>query len=260
MRIAVALALALGPGAPVLGAQIDYRNLDHGRPLRTEDAYALERYAFEVAVPYELERHGGASLHVVAPELTHGIARNTHLAVEWPIAVVDAGESDLGLAGPRASLLYNFNTEAPSVPGLGVRAELILPVGDLAPDHPLASVTGLATRSWGRTRAHLNAAATLGPIGRTDVAVPPRWMLSAAVDRTLLRRSILLLAELRVEGDGDGTGTAAGIGGRMQLTPTIVLDAGVTGGLGGGVAPDLGLTVGLSHGFGIAWLMPLGPR
>jgi hypothetical protein len=38
-----------------LAAQIDYRNLDEGRPLQTEDAYPIERHAFELVIPYEYE-------------------------------------------------------------------------------------------------------------------------------------------------------------------------------------------------------------
>jgi hypothetical protein len=50
-RIA-ALAIALtAAGFPPLAAQIDYRNLDDHRPVRTEDAYPIERYAFELLIP-----------------------------------------------------------------------------------------------------------------------------------------------------------------------------------------------------------------
>ena len=53
-----------------LPAQIDYRNLDDGRPIATEDAYPVERYAFELLAPYRFEP---------APEEKrfHAIARGT---------------------------------------------------------------------------------------------------------------------------------------------------------------------------------------
>jgi hypothetical protein len=58
-----------------LPAQIDYRNLDDGRPVATEDAYPVERYAFELLAPYRFETEaGGAELHLVIPEVAHGIA------------------------------------------------------------------------------------------------------------------------------------------------------------------------------------------
>jgi hypothetical protein len=61
-RIA-ALAIALtAAGFPPLAAQIDYRNLDDHRPVRTEDAYPIERYAFELLIPaLDNFRHGGPS-------------------------------------------------------------------------------------------------------------------------------------------------------------------------------------------------------
>src|SRR5919112_644746 len=40
-------------------AQTDYRNLDAGRPVVTEDAYPVERYAFELRAPYRFEADAG---------------------------------------------------------------------------------------------------------------------------------------------------------------------------------------------------------
>ena len=40
-------------------AQIDYRNLDDERPVVTEDAYPVERYAFEFLAPYLFEAEAG---------------------------------------------------------------------------------------------------------------------------------------------------------------------------------------------------------
>jgi hypothetical protein len=44
------LARLAAPGP--LPAQLDYRNLDDDRPTVTEDAYPVERYAFEFLLPY----------------------------------------------------------------------------------------------------------------------------------------------------------------------------------------------------------------
>ena len=64
-----------------------------------------------------------------------------------------------------------------------------MPAGNLAGDAFALTLKGIATRSWGRTRAHLNAAVRLGTDhGLGLVHLPPRWSLSAAVDQTLLRR------------------------------------------------------------------------
>jgi hypothetical protein len=51
--------------APPLAAQIDYRNLDDERPVATEDAYPVERHAFELLTAYRYEHErGGANLHL----------------------------------------------------------------------------------------------------------------------------------------------------------------------------------------------------
>src|SRR5215213_2714705 len=58
MRIGIPAAVlaVLVRGAPA-GAQTDYYNTDEGRPVRVEDAYPTERYAFELQLaPVRLER------------------------------------------------------------------------------------------------------------------------------------------------------------------------------------------------------------
>lgn len=56
--LAIALFVAwLNP----VQAHIDYRNLDDHRPVRTEDAYPIERHAFELIVPYSTTTGGTVS-------------------------------------------------------------------------------------------------------------------------------------------------------------------------------------------------------
>ncbi|MDQ3950355.1 MAG: hypothetical protein M3282_08405, partial [Gemmatimonadota bacterium] len=67
-RSARNLALAsvgalVAPAAP-LAAQTDYYNTDAGRPVQIEDAYPVERRAFEIqAAPLRLERARGGVYH-----------------------------------------------------------------------------------------------------------------------------------------------------------------------------------------------------
>lgn len=257
---ALAIVLALVESRPS-AAQIDYRNLDAHRPVRTEDAYPIERYAFELAIPYDYENGlAGEQAHVVAPELAYGAFANAAIGLELPFAALRApGGTDWGLAGPRLFALYNFNTEGPSLPALSLRGDVALPVGDLAGDDPQLTLTGIATRSWGLTRLHLNASATAGhAAGRPPVDPPPRWAVSLAADRSFYRRSLLLLAELGVlrAAPGAPTEVTVAAGARYQLAPTLVFDAGFSRRLVADAGPDLGLTVGLSHAFGIAGWMP----
>jgi hypothetical protein len=244
------------PATP-LAAQIDYRNLDEGRPVRTEDAYPVERHAFELVVPYEYENEpAGASIHLTVPELAWGVLPNVQVGGKLPFAVADeAAGSTSGLAGPRLFGLYNFNTESRALPAFALRADVHLPLGALAGDEARLGLTGIATRSWGRTRAHVNGSLGLGPESDAVHGIPA-WSGSLALDRTLLRRSLLLIGEVAASDAGPGSDVewTAALGGRMQLTPTLVLDAGLRRRLGAG-GPDLGATIGLSHAFALGGLM-----
>jgi len=263
-----AAAVAAGLCTSILGplsAQIDYRNLDDDRPVVTEDAYPVERYAFELLAPYRFESEaGGTQLHIAVPEVEYGLARNTQVGLKLPLAAADQGtETDWGLAGLRVFGLYNFNTESRRLPALALRADATFPVGSLAGEGSRFAIKGIATRSWGRMRAHLNVGRGFGSEYALSVAEAlNRWNASLAVDRTFFRSSILLIGEVAVSQavQDAPTGVNASLGGRWQWTPTLVLDAGVTRRLRSGIGPDIALTIGLSHAFAIRGLMPTGPR
>jgi hypothetical protein len=248
-----------------LPAQIDYRNLDDHRPVVTEDAYPVERYAFELLAPYRFEAEtGGDRLHTIVPEVAYGPARNTQLGLKLPFAGHDDdGGTDWGLAGLQLFALYNFNTEARWLPALSVRGDVSFPVGSLAGEGSRLSVKAIATRGWGRMRGHINLARGFGSEDLLSVAEPlDRWNVSLAVDRTFFRSSVLLIAEAAVSQSIEDAPAEvnASLGGRWQWTPTIVVDAGVTRRLRADIGPDLALTIGLSHAFAIRGLMPAGPR
>jgi hypothetical protein len=100
---------------------------------------------------------------------------------------------------------------------------------------------------------------TLGDeAGRPEVGAEPDWAMSVAADRTLLRQSLLVIGELGVleAASNAPTEVTAAVGVRYQLTPTLVLDAGVSRRLADEAGPDLGLTLGLSHAFALAGLLP----
>lgn len=262
--IAATAILLVVAGSEPAAAQIDYRNLDDDRPVRTEDAYPIERFAFELMLPYEYENGvEGSQVHATLPELAYGVLPNTQIGAKLPVARLEAGgASEWGLAGPRLFALYNFNTEGRLLPALSLRADLAIPIGKLAGDDPRLTVKGIATRSWGLTRAHLNAAVSVGADDITAVEADPDWALSLAVDRTFFRRSLLAIGELAALRSvaGAPTEVTAALGARSQLTPTLVLDAGVSRRLTGRAGPDLGLTVGLSHAFSFAGLLPVRAR
>ncbi|HEY8104992.1 MAG TPA: hypothetical protein VIE46_02730 [Gemmatimonadales bacterium] len=262
---AVVAVAALCPIASAV-AQTDYRNLDEGRPVHTEDAYAVERYAFELITGAALEKDaGGLETTTFTAELEHGVVMNGQIGLAAPLAVVNppgSGLETFGLAGLRLHALYNFNTESGSLPALGLRTDLALPVGALAGDVARVTVKAIATRSWGLTRAHANVAWSFGSEnGLADADVAPRWSASIAVDRTFFRSSILLVAEGLIEEAVRGAPTVAtlAVGGRWQWSPTRVIDLGLARRVTANGA-SLAVTIGLSHVFGARGLLPAGRR
>jgi hypothetical protein len=262
---AATAALAASPGRVL--AQTDFYNTDEARPVRIEDAYPTERYAFELQLaPLRLERSpGGVYTWEIEPEVAYGIFPRTHVEVGFPIAFVDAGGEgqEEGLAGISISALHNLNVET-AFPAFGVAADVLLPVGGLAPDGAYASVKGIATRTYSWARFHVNAAYTLGaePDAGESAGEASRWMAGLAVDRTFPLRSTLLTADVFVEqpldDDADLEWTVeAGL--RRQVSPVLAFDAGVGRRLTG---DDQGwfVTIGSAYAFGIRSLIPVGRR
>jgi hypothetical protein len=249
-----------------LAAQIDYRNLDDDRPVRVEDAYPVERFAFEALLPYVAEREaGGITTHSLVPELSYGLFRNTQIGLKLPFAIeTGPGGTRTGLSGLRPFALYNFNTESRLLPALSIRVDGAFPVGALAGDKTRVAFKAIATRSWGRNRIHLNGAYAVGADGAGAAAEGlARWWAGGAIDRTLFRQSTLLVGEVYLLKPDRGARVEvnASIGMRYQWTTATVFDLGVSRRLKSGVGPDVAVTVGLSHAFAIPGLMPGGtPR
>lgn len=230
-------------------AQHDYRNLDHGRPIATEDAYPVEQGALEVMAPWSFERQAGESGVLFEPEVMWGLFRNAMVGMGVPVLLGDAG----GLAGLRPFAFYNFNTETPSLPAMGIRFGLTVPVGGLGGDELLASATALLTRSFGATRMHLNVGATVGAVPTSPLEdAPSRWHGSLAIDHTLWRASMMLMADVRVARPlyTSRKEWLAGAGIRIQVTPTVVFDVGAARRLAHD-GPDLAITAGLTRSFAL---------
>jgi hypothetical protein len=149
------------------------------------------------------------------------------LGAAW--AWADGPESRGGLAGVELGVLHALNIETRGLPALALEAEVLLPVGSEAPDAVFTTLGAIVTRTIGRSRLHLNAAGTFGPSAEAD-ADEHRWRAGLAVDRALPLAATLLGAEV-VAGEPFADGAAldwdVGVGGRRQLTPRLVADAGV---------------------------------
>jgi hypothetical protein len=160
--------------------------------------------------------------------------------------------------------MHNLNAETEGLPALGVRVDLLAPVGNLAPSRAYSSITGMATRTFPWARFHVNAQYTAGSAidaasaGDAGAAELSRWLVGGAVDRTFPLRSTLVSGELFARQPliaGEGVELTSGIGARHQFTTTVALDAGVGRRLNG-EAPGWYVTFGSAYAFGLPSLFP----
>ena len=267
-RRAATLLITAVVCAQSAGAQTDYYNTDAGRPLTVEDAYPTERYAFELQLaPVRVERsRGGLYTWSVEPEIAYGIFPRTHIELGAPLSYTDAGGvRRSGLAGLELSVLHNLNAET-TWPALAVAAEMLFPIGSLAPDRGYGTVKGIATRSLTWARFHLNGAYTFGsePTPESlENGVPhvSRWLGGVAVDRTLPLKALLIggevVASQPIMEDEDVEWSVAA-GARYQVSPVTAIDAGLGRTLTGEAQPWF-FTFGIARAFGVRALFPV-PR
>lgn len=254
------VAIAASLAGQSLAAQTDYYNTDAGRPIRVEDAYPVERRAFELQLaPLRLERSRGAYSWGVEPEVAFGIFPRTHLEIGFPLALIDsplAGTS-AALAGIEVSMLHNLNVET-AIPALAIVADLLLPAGGFGPERAYPSVKGIATKTFSWIRFHANGQYTIGDAPTATSAGAAhlsRWMGGLAADKTFPLRSLLLTGEIVAEQPIEETENvewSAATGLRYQLNPRWAVDAGVGARLSAEPRPWF-ITVGSAFAFGLPW-------
>ncbi|CAN5333984.1 hypothetical protein BH23GEM2_BH23GEM2_06250 [soil metagenome] len=263
-----ALITVVAAAAAPASAQTDYYNTDSGRPLTVEDAYPTERYAFELQLaPVRVERsRGGIYTWSVEPEIAYGICPRTHIELGAPLSYTDAGGvRRSGLAGLELGVLHNLNAET-VWPALAIAAEMLFPIGSLAPDRGYGTVKGIATRTLSWARFHLNGAYTFGsePEVETLENGSPhvrRWLGGIAVDHTFPLRALLIGGEVVASQpivDHEDVEWSVAAGARYQVSPVIAIDAGVGKTLTGEAQPWF-LTFGMARAFGVRALFPV-PR
>lgn len=276
--VARTLLITIGLMAPQEAAlaqlQITYRNTDIGRPVRTEDAYAVNRYSLDLHLaPLALERTGSSTYRwSVNPEIAYGLLPRTQIEIGVPLAYRDPAEgSRVGIAGVNLAALYNFNAETRAWPALGARAGVLLPVGGLGPATAHPFLTAIATRTVRNLRLHANSRYTFRnepslqgnglPVGAAPIELS-RWMTSVAVDRSFPLRSFLLAAEtyaVQPFARGEKVQWNLGIGARFQFAPNMTADAGVSRRVSG-VDPNWSVSFGVGRTIGLGTLLPgMGP-
>jgi hypothetical protein len=243
----------------VAQAQTDYYNTDRGRPLRTEDAYPLERRAFELqAAPVRLERGGGVSRWTIEPELAYGILPRTQVELGVPMSFIEGDAASSGQPGLELGLMHNLNAET-AIPALAIGVGVALPDGFVTSDAPLVSFSGIATRTFPFARFHVNGEYTIGDAPTSASSrEATRWSAGLAMDRTFPLRSLLVGAELVVERSlfvGEDPTFLAGTGVRYQLAPRWAIDGGVGRTLRGDERAWY-VTLGTAYAFGLPWRKP----
>jgi hypothetical protein len=248
--------------APAAG-QTDYYNTDSGRPVRVEDAYPVERHAFEGQVaPLRIERIDAGAYHwEFEPELAYGIFPSTQLEFGLHLDSTDQSEAGrkFGLEALELALLHNLNVETNTWPAFAIAAQGVIPLGYGESDWIYPSIKGIATRTFRIMRIHLNGEYTSGSTPKAAEEVPDvsRWMAGVAIDRAFPLRGALLIADLFVEepmGVSPDLEWTLEMGARYQLDPFFALDIGVGRRLTG---DDLAwfATLGAARTFGFRSLM-----
>lgn len=233
-----------------------------------EDAQPIEFRALELelGVPRFTREDRGQWVIGLEPEFKWGLAKDTEFGVSTEL--VTARESDgrqvTTVRDTVAHLLYNFNQETRRWPAFAVRPELAVRGGSLGSQHEHGSLKVIASKTIHRNRLHFNSSYAVGPTeerGRGGDLVS-RYLYGAAYERTFPLKFAVLLADVfaRRPIDGSPTQVVWEVGTRVQVTPVLVLDGGVSSGvLRRSAGPDFGVTFGLSYTFSFRSLFPTGP-
>ncbi len=253
-RVFFLLAILVWVGAEKADA-IDHKNLDENRPLRVEDAYpiATGEIAIEVGGGLTIQRHG-ESRGVFPIEILYGALPNLQLGMGTTL-LTDPSETDEVKSGDlKLSGLYNFNQETLTLPALGFKLTLDLPTG-VASSGVDVGLKGIVTKSFDRLSFHFNAAYTFVNGTRADARDGRyQFILGASypVGAPKYTRTTLIgdlfIEQASQRGKPDTFGAEIGL--RHQLTPRVVLDAGIGTELAGpGNLSPFFLTTGVSLGF-----------
>jgi len=235
---------------------IDHTNLDEGRPLRLEDAYALAdgEIALEAGGGFTLQRRG-SNRGVLAAEVLYGAYPNLQVGVGTTLATDPRDIDDRPKSGDlQVSALYNFNQETISLPALALKVGVDTPTGVGARGYGI-ELKGIITKSIERLSLHLNAGYEL----LTSTARDERegryklaWGASYPIGAPQFTRATLVGDVFAEQSTRRGESTVVGVevGVRYQLTPRMVWDAGIGTEFAGPThRSDLFLATGFSFGF-----------
>jgi hypothetical protein len=137
---------------------IDHTNLDEGRPLRLEDAYAIAdgEIATEVGGGFTLQRRGSKQ-GVFPAEILYGAYPNLQVGVGTTLATDPRNIDDRPKSGDlQLSALYNLNQQTISLPAFALKVGVDTPTGVGARGYGV-ELKGIITKSIERLSLHLSA-------------------------------------------------------------------------------------------------------
>lgn len=262
MNLLAAVLLLVGAGvAPAaVHAQASFHNTDPLRPLRLEDAFAIPRYALDVHVVPAWQGAGdGAAVWRVRPGVSYGLLPRTQLDIAVPVTLSGETGESTGFGALSVGAQYTFNVERRALPAVALDLSMLVPVGALADAHPGVKALATKTFRWGRLSANSETLFGNEPAGSVASRDLARWATAVGVDRIFARRAMLLGVDLLARQPLDSTlpvQWSAALGGRLQLTPTIAIDAGVSRSLGSAAPDAWGATFALSRVVPVSALLP----
>ena len=151
--------LAMTFAAPA-SAQVDYRNLDAGRPTRIADATPTERRALEISLTsarFEKLTLGRYRLQL-EPRVAYGILPRTEISLRAPVYFYERAVSPrAGLGGFGIGGEHQIAIETLRLPAIAFSGEAFIPTG---PNALRTAFSGkaLVTRTFSAFRAHINGA------------------------------------------------------------------------------------------------------
>ena len=147
--LAVTAVAAAWFGPRAADAQVDYRNVDSGRPLRISDATPTARRSLEVSVGNG--RLDKLSLNryrlQLEPRVSYGLLPRTEISVRSPVFFNErAARPRSGVGGVGIGTEHQLVMESQHVPAIALAAEYFVPTGPAAVPSTYA-VKAMLTRS-----------------------------------------------------------------------------------------------------------------
>jgi hypothetical protein len=233
MRTLTACMVAVLIVIPVAALAIDHKNLDEGRPLRLEDAYAIStgEIALEAGAGFTLRRRG-ADRGFFPIEVLYGAFANFQVGVGTTLSTDPREIDEPTKSGDlRIGALYNLNQETLVMPAFGVKLEVEVPTG-VDSNGVDVEIKGIVTKSFERLSVHFNAAYLFltdsgrgERDGRYEVVLGASYPIGAPKFTRATLVADVFTEQSTHRGESNVVGTEIGV--RYQLTPSMVWDVGV---------------------------------